>query len=189
MIIHNIKICNHYGTKTRQIFYHHDRFILAVKYFMNFAFLCFVVKINFTKVSPCHTFLRVHVGHSQKYFFAKGIFGAFLQKCFTVIINQYAALSWCVWWVVRHSDSSQIASSVSGTHCLVLLLGFHAIKGISFLLEYMDVLNEIMWWILVCSKWLGTFFGSSMCQSTSAVVVIVVWYNNHEHCHRRCIQQ
>ena len=158
---------------------------------MNFAFFCFVMKINFTKVLPYHIFLCVHVGHSQKYFFAKGIFGAFLQKYFTAIINQYAILSWCVWWVVRHSDSSQIASSISGTHCLVLLLGFRAIKR-----------NFIFVRIHGCTKWdhvmdisvlymVRHLFGSSMCQSTSAVVfmwVIVVWYNNHERCHRICIQ-
>ena len=39
----------------------------------------------------------------------------------------------CGCWAERHSDSSQIASSVSGTYCLVLLLGSCVIKkGFNF---------------------------------------------------------
>ena len=50
--------------------------------FANFVFLCFVVKINFTKVSPCHTFLLSMRGILQNFFFCKRNFGAFLQRIF-----------------------------------------------------------------------------------------------------------
>ena len=53
------------------------RFIFAVKIFVNFAIhSSLFAKINYVKVPPCHTFIHVHVGHSQGYFFAKGILDA-----------------------------------------------------------------------------------------------------------------
>ena len=40
----------------------------SVAKFLQFREFFSVAKLNFTKLSPCHTFYIAHVDHSQKYF-------------------------------------------------------------------------------------------------------------------------
>ena len=42
--------------------------VFALLYFHEFRKICSVVKLNFMKMSPCHTFYVAHVDHPQKYF-------------------------------------------------------------------------------------------------------------------------
>ena len=61
--------------------------------FTNFESFCSVAKLNFAKVSPCHTFYVAHMVHSWKYFLQNNYWNHHFRENFPVYSIQHFLIS------------------------------------------------------------------------------------------------
>ena len=69
------------------------REIFTLLYFHKFWKFCSVAKLNFAKVSPCHTFYVAHMVHSQKYFLQNYYWNHHFRENFPVYSIQHFLIS------------------------------------------------------------------------------------------------